>query len=125
MDEPRGIEVYKGLPRRIHVGPHTFGVVICQPSECEHLKDADGCAAFNEMRIYLRDNLPLQLAVNVVVHEVTHCINWVYGVNDESTEEQFTNQHATGEIDVFLHNPRYMEWVMRQVRRMKRNAEGD
>lgn len=115
---------YKGLPRRIHVGHACFRVVIADESN-EFLEDADGCAVFHEFRIYLRENLPLQLAVNVVQHEVTHCINWVYGVTDDSTEEQFTNQHTNGLQEVWLRNPRLLNWQVKQLRRMKKEASRD
>lgn len=118
-------DVYKGLPRRIHVGPHTFRVVIAPADGSPHLVENDGCTVFDEYRVFLRDNLPLQGAVTTVLHEVTHCVNWVYGVTDESTEEQFTTQHAVGQLEVLMRNPRLLSWVAKQVRRMKHEAAQD
>jgi hypothetical protein len=128
MSDVAATDVYRGLPRRIHVGATTFRVVITTPEAAEggqYLADADGCCVFDEFRLYLRDDLPLQRAVNVVKHEVTHAINWVYGVDDESTEEQFTTQHTNGELEVWVRNPRLLNWLVKQVRRMKKEASRD
>lgn len=118
-------DVYKGLPRRVHVGGYTFRVAISTSDACEHLVDADGMCVFSELRIYLRADLDLQLAVNTVQHEVTHAINFVYGVTDDSTEEQFTTQHANGQTEVWLRNPRLMNWQVKQIRRLKKESSRD
>lgn len=125
MISDHAYETYKGLPRRIHVGPTTFRVVICRADDSAYLEDADGCCVFDEFRIYLRDTLPLQRAVNTVIHEVTHAINWVYGVTDDSTEEQFTTQHTNGLLEVWIRNPRLLNWKVKQLRRMKKEASRD
>lgn len=118
-------DVYKGLPRRIHVGAYTFRVVIAAAAGHEHLEDADGMTVFDELRIYLRAGPNLQLALNTVMHEVTHAINWVYGVTDDSTEEQFTAQHTNGQLEVWMRNPRLLNWKVKQLRRIKKESSRD
>jgi len=117
-------KVYHGLPRRIHIGPYTFRVVFATARH-EQLRDSDGCCVFSELRIYLRTNLNLQLAVNTVVHEVTHAINFAYGIEDGATEEFFTTNHSTGQVDVWVRNPRLMNWYVKQIRRIRQEAEHD
>lgn len=118
-------DVFKGLPRRIHVGAATFRVVVTHEGDCEYLEGNHGCAVFNDFRIYLSKDVNLQTALNTVQHEVTHCINWVYGVTDDSTEEQFTTQHSNGQIEVWMRNPRLLNWITRSLRAIKKEAARD
>lgn len=120
------IDVFKGLPRRVHVGHATFRIVVCAPADSVHLADEnDGCTVLQEYKIFLNNEMHLQAAVEVVQHEVTHAINWVYGVDDDSTEEQFTTQHSKGQLEVWMRNPRLLNWIVKQLRLMKKQASRD
>ena len=118
-------DVWKGLPRRIKVGQFTFRVTIALQGNCELLDGNDGRAVWEDYRLYFREDMPIQAAVNTVYHEVTHAINWIYGVTDESTEEQFTTQHTNGQIGVFLDNPRLLNWLIKGLRRIKKEGSSD
>lgn len=120
------IDAFKGLPRRVHIGPFTFRVVVESKHQGhEFLDENDGCCDTNGQRIFVRGDLTLALAINVVQHEISHAINWVYGVTDDSTEEQFTNQHSNGQIEVWLRNPRLWNWFAKQLRVLRKEASHD
>ncbi|MBT2321271.1 hypothetical protein J7E62_02720 [Variovorax paradoxus] len=122
---PDPVDHYKGLPRRIHVGPTTFRVVVGTAELHPCLTDCCGITVFEEYRIYLHDGMLLQAAVNTVIHEVSHAINWVYGVTDDSTEEQFVTQNSNGLVEVWMRNPRLLNWIVKQLRAMKKEAARD
>lgn len=119
-------EVYNGLPRRIKIGQYTFRIVISNKEASPDLEGCDGITDFEKFRIYLDESLHRQRAINVVQHELTHAINWVYGVNDGAEEEQITTQHTNGLIELWVSNPKVFGWFAKSLRAMKReNAKDD
>jgi hypothetical protein len=123
-DVQKPVDSYKGLPRRITVGAFTFRVHI-EPETHPELVDAFGCCNTNKQLIYLREGQDAALALNTVVHELSHAVNWVYGVEDDSTEEQFTGSHTNGMIDMWMRNPRLFLWIAKLLRQAKKDASHD
>jgi hypothetical protein len=117
-------DIFKGLPRRMQVGAFVFRVLL-ESSEHELLAEAFGRCDTDNRRIYVRQDMDAELALNTVVHELSHAVNWVYGVNDDSTEEQFTGQHTNGLIDLWMRNPRLVLWITKTLRRAKKEAHAD
>ena len=119
-------DVFNGLPRRIKVGQYTFRVVISNATAHPDLEGCDGITDFEKFRIYLTESLHRQRAINVVQHELTHAINWVYGVDDGAEEETITTQHTNGLIELWVSNPKVFNWFAKSLRAMKReNAKDD
>lgn len=113
-----------GLPRRIAIGAYTYRIQIV-PRDHAKLEAADGISLLNEFRILFAEDIPFQRAAEVVHHEMSHCINWVYGVQDETDEEQFTTQNSKGWTDVRLRNPRLDNWMTKTLRRMRKESNHD
>ena len=118
-------EVYLGLPRRVKIGQYTFRITIATPAQHEILEGCDGITDFEKFRIYLDESLPRQRAINVVQHEITHAINWVYGIDDGAQEEAITTQHTNGLIEMWVSNPKVFNWFAKTLRVMKREAKKD
>lgn len=124
--EESGVDVFKGLPRRLHIGAHTFRVVITSHAKgCDDLKDNFGVTDFEAFTIHLNEDMPPHQALVIVQHEITHCINDVFGVTDKSTEEQFTTQHSKGLVELWLRNPRLYTWMTKTLKRVKKEASRD
>lgn len=125
---PEVPDVFRTLPRRIAIGAYTFRVKLV-PAGHEKLKDedsdSDGMTVFDEQCIYLCSSLALHRALNVVQHEVSHAINWVNDVSDESTEEEFVTRNTNGLVEVQMRNPRYVRWVNSAIRRFKKESSSD
>jgi hypothetical protein len=119
------IDVFKGLPRRLHIGAHTYRVVLSSPAKCEDLVENHGVTDFENFKIYLDETMPAHLAATIVQHEVTHCINLLFGIDDDSTEETFTTQHSRGQIDFWIRNPRAFTWMAKSLRRIRQEAARD
>lgn len=119
-------DVFNGLPRRIKVGQYTFRVVISNETDQPDLEGCDGITDFAKFRIYLDETLHRQRAVNVVQHELIHAINWVYGVDDGAEEEHITTQVTNGLVELWMSNPKVVNWFVKNLRAMKReNARDD
>lgn len=119
-------DVFNGLPRRIKVGQYTFRLAVTNATEQPDLQDRDGLTDFGTFRMYLDETLQRQRAVNVVQHELLHAINWVYGVDDGATEEHITTQVTNGLVELWMSNPKVVNWFVKNLRAMKReNAKDD
>jgi hypothetical protein len=118
-------DVYNGLPRRIKIGQYTFRLLVSNPVESSILTDCDGITDFETFRIYLDEKLHRQRAINVVQHELTHAINWVYGIDDGAAEEHITTQHTNGLIELWVSNPKILSWFNKNLRAMKRENSKD
>lgn len=118
-------DVYHGLPRRIKVGAYTFRVLIGTPETYSDLEGCDGITDFEKFRIYLHENIARQRALNVVQHELTHAINWVYGIDDGAQEEHITTQHTNGLVELQMSNPKVINWIVKTLRLVKKENAKD
>ena len=98
------------LPRKWKIGSYTFRVEIV-PSTDPRLENNDGLTVFPHQCVYLDQDMMLTRAAVVVLHEAIHVINWVFGVDDESTEETVTSQVSTGLMAFWRDNPKVMTWL--------------
>ena len=118
-------DVYNGLPRRVKIGQYTFRITITTAKDNDVLEGCDGITDFEAFRIYLHEGIARQRAINVVQHELTHAINWVYGIDDGALEEHITTQHTNGLIELWVSNPKVMNWFVKNLRAMKRENAKD
>jgi hypothetical protein len=118
-------DVFTGLPRRVKIGQYTFRVLVSNATEAPILEDCDGITDFETFRIYVDESLHRQRAVNVVQHELTHAINWVYGISDGAEEEHITTQHTNGQIELWVSNPKVVNWFVKNLRAMRRENSKD
>ena len=118
-------EVYLGLPRRVRIGQYTFRISLTTAEKNAILTDCDGITDFESFRIFLDENLLRQRALNVVQHELTHAINWVYGIDDGAEEEHITTQHTNGLVEMWMSNPKVFNWIAKNLRIVKRENSKD
>ena len=106
------------LPAPIKVGHYTIVFKMLGPDyvhdEEDATKDAWGFFDPKDWVIMLDPGLeerPVLLA-EVIIHEVQHAINEVYGVSEDNhTEEKMVTQGARGWTQVLIDNPHLMEFV--------------
>jgi hypothetical protein len=118
-------DVYAGLPRKVKVGAYTFRIHITTADKNDVLDGCDGITDFSKFHIYLDEHLARQRAINVVQHELTHAINWVYGIDDGALEEHITTQHTNGLVELWVSNPKVFNWIAKTLRAVKREAAKD
>jgi hypothetical protein len=111
-------DVFHGLPRRLKIGHYTFRVKIQEAVATEDT-ECWGLADMQSQTISLVQGMGIERALNTVQHEITHCINNVYGVVDESDEETFTTQQTNGQIAFWLDNPKAFTWLAKTLRAVR------
>lgn len=121
------MEILKGLPKTIRIGQFTLRFKVVNPTEHADIHGNNGLCDFDASIIYLDEEL-IQRAnaeriLNVVQHEIHHAIHYVYGLTDESTEEQFTELLTNGLVAFWLDNPRYETWRRRMLREIKKGRK--
>jgi hypothetical protein len=112
-------DLFKGLPRRVQIGQYTFRLFVVPPDH-EKLGGCDGMTYTGDNKVYLALGNSRQTTLNTVVHELTHCINWARDVTDESDEEAFTTQHTYGLVELWMRNPRVLNWIVKNLRAVKK-----
>lgn len=113
------------LPEKIKVGPRTYQV-ICNMASWAKVVDSQndasmwGCTKHEELNIYLYPMMSDNLKVETLVHEVSHCVNNVCGLDNELdddktkiTEEQVVVRTAPIWLQIFRDNPKFMKYVMK------------
>lgn len=118
------IDLFKGLPRRFQIGSYTFRMKVVPPDHVE-LGGNNGLTDAEQAVIYINQDIGIARCLEVVQHELTHAINWVYGVKDESDEETFTTQHSKGLVDLGMKHPRWKTWENKMLRTMRKQASKD
>lgn len=118
-------DVYVGLPRKAKIGQYTFKIVLTTEEKNAELIDCDGLCDFEVFKIYLDENLPRQRAINVVHHELTHAINWVYGIDDGALEEAITTQVTNGLCALWINNPKTFDWFVKSVKKVIKESAVD
>lgn len=113
--------IFTGLPRKVHIGAYTFRIHVVR-SDHPRLEKRPGRTDLSTQEVYIDRDL-VQLAIEIVQHELTHCINWVYGLHDNSREETFTHRHSTGFADLVTRNPKYLVWMIGAVENVRRLAK--
>lgn len=108
--------VLAGLPPAVKVGSVRLRFRVTSPRARPELVGNNGLCLFDE-RLILLDRAFFEAAsppqaANVVQHEVSHAICFVFGVNDGCEEEQFVERHTNGLIAVYHDNPKFAAWVV-------------
>ncbi len=116
-------ELLKGLPRKVRIGQFTLRFKVATTDERPELVNCNGLTLFEESLILLEakhvETASAEQLLNTVQHEISHTINIVYGVDDESTEETFVAQHTNGLVAFWIDNPRFETWRRKMLREIK------
>lgn len=80
------------LPHTITIGPHTFTVVEMP----QKLQEDYGVANLETFEIRIRNDIPLTLKQETLVHEIVHMMRIMLGVDltDEAEEERIVQSEA-------------------------------
>lgn len=102
-------DLYASLPKSVRVGFFVYTIEAI-PAELAAAKQLFGYVDNNTCEIKISDGLSDQQLLNTTFHEVLHAIHWQYALDDESTEEQFTNLGANGLCAFYADNPEFVDW---------------
>jgi hypothetical protein len=111
--------IQQGLPRTVKVGAHLLRFAFASERRNRHLVGLNGLCDFDAGTIYInRDHAQQHSPDRVlatILHELTHAINHVYGVRDESDEEGFASGFSLGFTTFLVDNPAFLLWLSRVV----------
>jgi hypothetical protein len=117
------MELARGLPRKFKIGQYTYRLRFVSAAEYDGLSDAYGVCDHDALRIYVSTEPSCaenpERLLNTVQHELTHAINHVWGIDDDTNEENMTGFHTNGTVALWLDNPKYLLWVRRLLREIK------
>jgi hypothetical protein len=103
------------LPKKWKIGAYSFDVLIVPTDDSELAGGTDvgndGLTVFSKQVVLLDESMMPERAAVIVLHEAIHIINWVYGVSDDSTEEEVTTQLSSGLMAFWRDNPKVMQWL--------------
>lgn len=114
-------------PTWVKVGPFTFNVVWDQRKTVEYAR-VDGRDLFGQthmasLQIYIDDNRPLVALQNTLLHEILHCMVWVWDVpmpfqdDEHKMEEQFVCRMDSPLLQLLKENPQVTQWLCADAER--------
>jgi Zn-dependent peptidase ImmA (M78 family) len=113
-------ELFKGLPRRVRISLYTFRIVLVSEKHAA-LEGNEAMSVFGDTHaIYLNKTMPAQRVLEIVYHELSHCVNYSRDIVDGATEEEFVTGHSIGMTELLLHNPRMHAWINATAGKMRR-----
>lgn len=114
------------MPRKLWIGSYEFKVNLVaseHPSLCgeDGQMEADGRRCI----IWLSEDMDTRRMLEIVLHEMTHAINWVHDIDDDEKtvmilEEDLATAHGKAWSQVYLDNPRFERWLTYTLARIRR-----
>lgn len=110
-------------PRKVWVQTYEFPLHFVLPDDPVLIVRGRACDGVTETGeegrgIWIAANLDDRKTLEIVWHETTHAIDWVYDVDHRSSEERIARQHGIAWSQFFLDNPKFVRWYMSIVRRV-------
>jgi hypothetical protein len=112
-------ELETKLPSKVYVGHYEFAIRVV-PQDDPGIEGNDGLCDPASRTIWICSGLSLWRLFYVVNHEICHAVNWSKGVEDGMTEESFTTLNSDGETDLWVDNPRLINWKLKAARAIRK-----
>lgn len=122
------------LPGKLWIGTFEVPLRVVPPSHDALTDDDDGTQSNgmsvtdeDTIGIWIASNLPTRKRLEIVLHEITHLIDWAYGIDDDDgktvTEEQVAEQHGKAWTQLYLDNPRFLKWLVFTVDKIRKDQK--
>lgn len=112
---PTPREIIDELPASVRVGGFDFRIEKWNPNQT---LGAQRWGEFSsaEARIAVQRDMPtVHKAVDTVLHEISHAIFWVYGIEDEDKEERIVSTFGSAWMALYRDNPWLLDWIKRAL----------
>ena len=119
------------LPRKLWIGTYEFKLNFTEsehPGLCgeDGQMEADG----RNCIIWLAEDMGPRRLLEIVLHEITHAINWVHDIDDDDgktviKEEALAQKHGMAWSQFWLDNPRFERWFVFALARIRRERRVD
>jgi hypothetical protein len=76
--------------------------------------------------IAVSSGLRMRERLVIVLHELTHCIYWVYDIDEDSAvidEESIAEKHGKAWTQLYLDNPRIVKWLVYTVDKIRKDQK--
>lgn len=103
------------LPKRVKIGAYTYTIERLTATDTDLGEGNDGITNFDSLRVLIHDTLNFQNVVNTLYHELNHAVNHVFGIDDNSSEEDIATQSANGWLALRIDNPTVDRWINRAI----------
>jgi hypothetical protein len=100
---------YAGMPASLKIGNFRFVIEMMEAG------DASADRTFGHMnpvhqKIRVAPDMSAQNLADTFLHETLHAIHWIFALDDDSDEEDFTLFGAHGLCQLWQDNPDAMAW---------------
>jgi hypothetical protein len=113
------------LPKQVEVGGYVFPIYVV-PRRHSKLGGDDGCSTYDGgFAIYIADDMSIRKGLDIVLHEVTHAINFANDIDDGVDEETIATKHGPAWAQFLLDNPKFQRWLnsaLNRIRKERANA---
>lgn len=113
-------DLYATLPKRLKIGPFTYRVEAVASGHELLGENNYGMTVFDKTIIFLDNKMGSDQLLNTLIHEVSHAVHQAYGIADGSDEETIATQSANGWMQVYLDNPKLLQWITRAVKEVRK-----
>jgi hypothetical protein len=120
-------KVSAALPAKLWIGTYEWPVKVVPKTHpvmvaTENDPQSDGITLFEDEDrcIYIASHLDTRKRFEVVWHEITHAINWVNDIDDDTDEETVADRHGVAWTQFLLDNPAYERWQAYMLKRIRR-----
>jgi hypothetical protein len=109
-------KLVSSLPDSIRVGPYDMRLLPLDASTA----DAAGVFGYFKRKdqVIALDISHVSCAglADTLIHEITHAIWWVYGLEDKDEEERTVATLSTGWTQVYRDNPSLLDWLKKALK---------
>jgi hypothetical protein len=111
----RARALVKSLPSSIRVGPYDFRLVQWGSLE-SHADRYWGQCSLEELTIRISVESPSPVrVVDTLLHEISHAIWWVHGVEESDKQERVVSAFGTAWMGIYRDNPWLLSWLKRAL----------
>lgn len=109
------------LPKKLWVGSYEFPLRQIEPDDVV-LGGDDGLMepAETNRGIYIANNLDRRKTLEIILHEITHAINFVNDIDDGEDEETVATKHGIAWSMFLLDNPRFQRWLTYTLNKIRK-----
>ena len=101
------------IPKKIEIGFRTFDVAV---HDKDHLPNMMGSVNNNNRIIYIERGHHAHDMMDTVIHECLHVMVGDSNLVDESDEEKLVATLSNKFTELFVRNPRLLDWMRQQVK---------
>lgn len=102
------------IPKSLKIGYHDYQIVEWGAAEVD-LSGSWGQCDKHEKTIYICTDTKPAIVADIFIHECMHAIWDYFNLEDSEDEEKAVSVLSSGLVDLFVSNPKALQWVTEQI----------